>query len=102
MAKLFCFPSFAEGFGLPPLEAMAAGVPVIVSKTTSFPEVCGSAAAYIDPEKPESIADAVNNLIKDHTVYLQKRRAGFEQAQKYNWNSTAKKIMQSLNNAVAK
>ncbi|HLG39597.1 MAG TPA: glycosyltransferase family 1 protein, partial [Chitinophagaceae bacterium] len=52
MAKIFCFPSFAEGMGLPPLEAMASGIPVVVSNTTSMPEVCGKAALYADPSDP--------------------------------------------------
>ena len=53
MAKVFCFPSFAESFGLPPLEAMASGVPVVVSNTTSLPEICGTAGSYVTPDRPE-------------------------------------------------
>jgi len=52
MARIFCFPSYAESFGLPPLEAMASGVPIVVSNTTSLPEICGDAVNYISPDKP--------------------------------------------------
>jgi len=102
LAKIFCFPSFAEGFGLPPLEAMASGVPVVVSNTTALPEVCGDAAAYIDPAKPENIAQALNDLLENPVMYMQKRKAGLEHATKYNWDITAEKFMQSIMNAVKK
>ena len=102
MAKLFCFPSFAEGFGLPPLEAMASGVPVVVSNTTALPEVCGDAAVYIDPAKPETIAGALNELSANAAMHMQKRKAGIEQAAKYDWDNTAHRFMQSILNSVKK
>ncbi|HKO80138.1 MAG TPA: glycosyltransferase family 1 protein [Chitinophagaceae bacterium] len=102
MATLFCFPSFAEGFGLPPLEAMAAGVPVVVSRSTSLPEVCGEAPAYIDSYSPENIAFALNHLLEDPKIYQQKRKTGFEQARKYSWDKTAHLLMQSITNSVKK
>jgi len=102
MATLFCFPSFAEGFGLPPLEAMAAGIPAVVSKTTSLPEVCGDAPVYIDSPNPESIASALNHLLEDPIMYQQKRKTGFEQARKYNWDKTAHRLMQSVINTINK
>jgi glycosyltransferase involved in cell wall biosynthesis len=64
-AKAFVFPSFAEGFGLPPLEAMAAGVPVVCSDIPVFREVYGDAARYVDPGRPESIADGVREILND-------------------------------------
>jgi glycosyltransferase involved in cell wall biosynthesis len=100
MATLFCFPSFAEGFGLPPLEAMAAGVPAVVSHTTSLPEVCGDAPVYINSNSPENIAYALNHLLENPIIYQQKRTAGFEQARKYNWNKTAHLLMQSITNSI--
>lgn len=100
LAKLFCFPSFAEGFGLPPLEAMAAGVPVIVSHTTSLPEVCGDAPVYINSSSPEDIAHALDHLLEDPILYEQKRKIGFEQARKYNWDKTAHLLMQSITNSI--
>jgi glycosyltransferase involved in cell wall biosynthesis len=102
MAKLFCFPSFAEGFGLPPLEAMASGVPVVISRIPALSEVCEDAATYIDPSKPISIAQAINKLLENDKMYEQKRKQGLEQAKKYNWNITAQLFMQSVINAMKK
>ncbi len=62
-AKAFVFPSFAEGFGLPPLEAMAAGVPVVCSDIPVFREVYGDAVLYVDPNRPESIAEGVREVL---------------------------------------
>jgi len=100
MAKAFCFPSFAEGFGLPPLEAMASGVPVVVSDTTSMPEVCSHAALFIDPGNPKNIADKINSLLRNKTLYEQKKREGLEWSRQYTWKRTAEGIMQSILSAV--
>jgi glycosyltransferase involved in cell wall biosynthesis len=100
MATLFCFPSFAEGFGLPPLEAMAAGVPAVVSDNTSLPEICGDAPVYIDSGSPESIAYALNRLLENPTLYHQKRTQGLEQARKYNWDKTARGLMECVTNCI--
>jgi len=100
MARLFCFPSFAEGFGLPPLEAMASGVPVIVSETTALPEVCGDAAVYINPFKPESIAHAIDALLEDADLYETQRIRGLQKAKQFTWTLSAKAFMKSINNAV--
>jgi glycosyltransferase involved in cell wall biosynthesis len=102
MATLFCFPSFAEGFGLPPLEAMAAGIPAVVSRSTSLPEICGDAPVYIDSNSPENIAGALNLLLEDPVIYHQKRTYGFEQARKYNWDKTAHGLMKSIVNSLKK
>jgi glycosyltransferase involved in cell wall biosynthesis len=99
MARIFCFPSFAEGFGLPPLEAMASGVPVIVSESTALPEVCGDAAVYIDPYKPESIARAINALLEDAGLYEMQKKRGLQKAKQYTWNSSAIAFMKSIQNA---
>jgi glycosyltransferase involved in cell wall biosynthesis len=96
MAKIFCFPSFAEGFGLPPLEAMASGIPVIVSNTTSMPEVCGKAALYADPHDPKSIAEKINELLENRLLYEQKLQEGIEWSKNYTWRRTAKGIMNSI------
>jgi glycosyltransferase involved in cell wall biosynthesis len=100
MAKAFCFPSFAEGFGLPPLEAMASGIPVIVSDTTSMPEVCSHAALFIDPRNPKNIAEKINSLLKNKTLYEQKKREGLEWSRQYTWKRTAEGVMQSILSAV--
>jgi glycosyltransferase involved in cell wall biosynthesis len=96
MAKVFCFPSFAEGFGLPPLEAMASGIPVVVSKTTSMPEVCGNAALYIDPDQPEDIAGNINKLLENEILYNEKVKQGLEWSKSYTWKKTADAIMKSI------
>lgn len=68
MASVFVFPSFYEGFGIPPIEAMAAGTPVIVSRKASLPEVCGDAALYCDASCPEDIADKAEKVLKDESL----------------------------------
>jgi glycosyltransferase involved in cell wall biosynthesis len=96
MAKVFCFPSFAEGFGLPPLEAMASGVPAIVSDNTAMPEVCDKAALFIDPHDPRTIADKINDLLRDDSLYKQKVAEGLKWSSQYNWQRTAEGIMKSI------
>jgi glycosyltransferase involved in cell wall biosynthesis len=90
MATVFCFPSLAESFGLPPLEAMASGVPVVVSNTTSLPEICGDAGTYIDPTNPGSIATGIDELLADEQLCLRKRELGLIQAEKFNWYKAAR------------
>ena len=99
MAKVFCFPSFAEGFGLPPLEAMASGVPVVVADATALPQVCGDAAIYIDPARPASIAHALDELLTDEELYNRKRKSGLERASQFTWEKTARAVLQSIANA---
>jgi glycosyltransferase involved in cell wall biosynthesis len=99
LATIFCFPSYAEGFGLPPLEAMASGVPVIVSNTTSLPEVCGDAAIYIDPEKPQQTALAIDQLLENDDLAQNKIQAGLNQASTYTWEKTALAIYKVLTNS---
>lgn len=98
MASIFCFPSFGEGFGLPPLEAMASGIPVVVSNTTALPEVCGSAAVYIDPHKPETIAQAIDALLEDSDLYEDKKMKGLLRIKEFTWAASAKAFMQSIQN----
>jgi glycosyltransferase involved in cell wall biosynthesis len=102
MAKVFCFPSFAEGFGLPPLEAMASGVPVVVSNSTSLPEICGSAAVYADPYRPESIARGLNELLGNKAFYDKMKAEGLQQASGFTWSVTADRLMESIINSVKK
>jgi glycosyltransferase involved in cell wall biosynthesis len=99
LATLFCFPSFAEGFGLPPLEAMASGVPVIVANRTSLPEVCGDAATYAEPEDPASIAAAINRLLSDAALYREKKKAGIKRASQFTWTHSALALRKSIDKA---
>lgn len=100
IAEIFCFPSFAEGFGLPPLEAMASGIPVIVAETTALPEVCGDAAVYINPYLPENIARAIDALLEDAGMYDTYRRKGLEKIKQYSWQHSARALMDSIYNTV--
>lgn len=97
-AFLFCFPSFAEGFGLPPLEAMKCGVPVIVSNTTSLPEVCGDAGIYVDPCQPKEIALAIDMLSDDDDFYQKKREQSIQHAEKFSWSTAANEILEIAKN----
>lgn len=82
-AKAFVFPSFAEGFGLPPLEAMASGVPVVCSDIPVFREVYGDAVRYVDPSRPESIAEGVREILKDDGLSARFALAGRARAALY-------------------
>lgn len=92
-AKAFIFPSLYEGFGMPPLEAMACGTPVIVSKTTALAEVAGSAGITVDPEKEEDICRAVKKLLDDQEYRERLGKHALEQAKKYTWANAAKMLM---------
>ncbi len=86
-ADLLVQPSFYEGFGLPPLEAMAAGCPVAVSDIPVLREVCGDAAAYFDPLKPEDIASQVVNVLQDKEFRSRLRRQGKIRARSLRWET---------------
>lgn len=91
-ATVFCFPSFYEGFGMPPLEAMACGTPVITSNTSSLAEVTGEAAVQVDPCDIDKMAEAMYGLYRDHDWQAQLRCRGLEQAKKYSWESAVEKL----------
>ena len=95
-ADVFVFPSLYEGFGLPPLEAMAAGCPVIVSNTASLPEICGDAALYCDPYRPRDIADRIMELLGDNVLREVLIRKGREHARKFNWNACIKETCEVI------
>ncbi len=89
-ASLFVFPSLYEGFGLPPLESMACGTPVLVSKAASLPEVCGDAAAYTDAGSEEGIGRAIKDLLGDPKRRDVLRQKGLEHVKKYSWDNFSK------------
>lgn len=89
-AIAFVFPSWYEGFGLPILEAMSAGCPVITSDRTSLPEVGGDAVVYIDPQSPQSVAEAMLRLEKDPALVANLAKVGRQQAGKFTWEKTAR------------
>jgi glycosyltransferase involved in cell wall biosynthesis len=97
----FVFPSLYEGFGLPPLEAMACGVPVLSSNVCSIPEVLGNAGLLVDPCDIEAIADGIRRLVQDSTLRGDLRQRGLLRAKLFSWEETAKKTWQVLQSATA-
>lgn len=92
-SEMFVFPSFAEGFGLPPIEAMKSGVPTVVSNTTSMPEVCGDASLYFDPNSSIELAEVMSNLFENKTLKQELINKGISHAQQYNWENSAVQII---------
>jgi alpha-1,3-rhamnosyl/mannosyltransferase len=88
-ARCLVFPSLAEGFGLPVLEAMARGTPVACSRTSSLPEIAGEAALYFDPLETAEIAVAIEQLLDDAQLRHRLRDAGLERARSFTWEATA-------------
>ena len=95
-AACFVFPSYYEGFGLPPLEAMCCGCPVVVSDRASLPEVCGSGALYCKAEDPSTLADALRRLLGSTELRHELREAGRERAATFGWAKAARHVQQIL------
>jgi glycosyltransferase involved in cell wall biosynthesis len=95
-ASCFVYPSLYEGFGLPPLEAMACGCPVVVSNVTSLPEVCGDAAYYVDPYDVESIAEGMYKVLTDEAMRRNLIEKGLERAKLFSWEKAAKSTLRFL------
>lgn len=93
-ATALVFPTNYEGFGMPPLEAMACGTPVITSSTTSLPEVVGSAAISIDPSNTKEITKAIETLVSDKGLQRKLSAKGLKQARKFSWEKSAKKALE--------
>lgn len=91
-ASLLVQPSFYEGFGLPPIEAMACGCPVAVSQQASLPEVCGDGAAYFDPHSPSGVAETISRILSDPEMAGTLREKGFVRAAKFDWDRCAKEV----------
>jgi glycosyltransferase involved in cell wall biosynthesis len=92
-AKVFVFPSLYEGFGLPPLEAMAHGTPVLISNASSLPEVVGDAAVMVNPENVFEIMRGIHRVLVDPVLRAKLKQRGYEQVKKFSWDESARKIL---------
>jgi glycosyltransferase involved in cell wall biosynthesis len=101
-ASFLIFPSLFEGFGMPPIEAMLFGCPVICSNTTSLPEIVGDAGLFFDPRKPEEIADAIHRVLHEPGLRHDLIEKGTLQAAKFNWTNTAEQTLAVFSEVVEK
>jgi glycosyltransferase involved in cell wall biosynthesis len=92
LAGVFVFPSIYEGFGLPPLEAMASGTPVVTSNVSSLPEVAGDAAILVDPYDAHAIADGIERVLTDESLRRDLRQRGIARAKQFSWESSVRKV----------
>ncbi len=92
LAGVFVFPSLYEGFGLPPLEAMASGTPVVTSNVSSLPEVAGDAAVLVDPYHPEAIADGIERVLCDEALRRDLRAKGLARARQFSWEASVRRV----------
>ncbi|MBI4396472.1 MAG: glycosyltransferase family 4 protein, partial [Elusimicrobia bacterium] len=95
-ADLFLFPSLYEGFGIPVLESMAAGTPVITSTAPSLPEVGGGAALTVEPTDDNALAQAIARVLTDGKLRDRLVQAGSERVRHYGWRKSAEKLLEAL------
>ena len=99
-AHVFVFPSLYEGFGMPPLEAMACGTPVVTSNAASLPEVVGDAGICVDPFDVEQIASNVERLLYDEDEYKRFRKEGLRRVEQFDWHKIALRFNEKLKDLV--
>lgn len=99
-AKIFVYPSRAEGFGIPPLEAMACGAPVVATRVGAIPEFSGDAALLVDPGDRDGLRDAIARLLRDPSLRRELRARGPERAKRYRWETSAATMTRLLEDAV--
>ncbi|MCX7785255.1 MAG: glycosyltransferase family 4 protein [candidate division WOR-3 bacterium] len=95
-ARIFVFPSLYEGFGLPVIEAMACGVPVITSNTSSLPEIAGDAAIFVNPYDVNEISQAIKQVLTNEHLQNELREKGIENAKRFSWKNTASGVLEVL------
>ena len=100
-ADMFVYPSLYEGFGLPPLEAMACGIPVITSNTSSLPEVIGDAGIMVDPGDVNSLCEAMYNVLTDKELRCQMSKKGLKRAKLFSWEKAANEILEIYDDALS-
>ncbi|TDX59261.1 glycosyltransferase family 4 protein [Orenia marismortui] len=93
-AKVFVYPSLYEGFGLPPLEAMSCGTPVVVSNSSSLPEVVGDSGIYVDPKRADSIAQGIYDLLDQKKLREKLSLLGVKRSKKFTWEKSIKNILE--------
>jgi glycosyltransferase involved in cell wall biosynthesis len=101
LARVFVFPSLYEGFGLPPLEAMASGTPVITSNVSSLPEVVGDAAMLIDPYQPDAIAGAIRRVMLDDRLRDDMRERGLARVREFSWARSIRRVREIYDEVLA-
>lgn len=99
-AELFAYPSKYEGFGLPPLEAMACGTPVLASNTTVFPETLGDAAELVNPYDIEAIASGMNRILTDNQLAERLTQRGRNRAEQFRWSRTKRQVYEAIRESV--
>ena len=99
-AEVFAYPSIYEGFGIPPLEAMACGTPVLASNTTSLPEAVGDAGILLPPTEIEAWRGALASIIENPAMRSDYGARGLEHARKFKWTNTARRIVESYHLAL--
>jgi len=98
LAKIFVFPSIYEGFGIPPLEAMACGTPVIASNASSIPEIVGDSAILVDPYDEKILANEIMNLLKDNDWQKELSEKGLKRAKLFSWEKMAREVLEIYKN----
>src|SRR5437588_1465881 len=98
-AKVFVFPSLYEGFGLPPLVAMAHGTPVVTSNVSSLPEVVGNAAVLVNPENVFEIMRALHRVLTDQPLRELMKERGYQQVQRFSWEASARQVLDAYRRA---
>lgn len=99
-AELFIYPSLYEGFGIPPLEAMACGCPVVVSRASSLPEICGNAAVYVDPLDVDDMKRAICEIVGNSKLRQELIIKGKERVKSFSWNDSAKRLLNIIRGVV--